>query len=40
MANEAAQLWLTTEMEMIETTEVVRGERSGGDIGGGMDSRE
>ena len=32
MANEVAQLWLTTE---IETTEVVRGGRGGGDIGGG-----
>jgi hypothetical protein len=35
MANEAAQLWLTTEVETTQTTEVVRGGRSGGDIGGG-----
>ena len=35
MANEAAQLWLTTEIETIETTEVVRGGRESGDIGGG-----
>ena len=35
MANEVAQLWLTTEIETIETTEVVRGGRGGGDIGGG-----
>jgi hypothetical protein len=38
MTNEPAQLWLTTEVEMTETTEVVRGERSGSDVGGGFGS--
>ncbi|PZV17108.1 MAG: hypothetical protein DCF22_04320 [Leptolyngbya sp.] len=36
MADEAAQLWLTTEVETIKTTEVVQGGREGGDIGGGF----
>jgi len=36
MADESAQLWLITEVETKETTEVVRGERSGGDTGGGF----
>jgi hypothetical protein len=36
MADETAQLWLITEVETTETTEVVRGERSGNDTGGGF----
>ncbi len=35
MPNEAAQLWIVTEVETTQTTEVVQGERGGGDIGGG-----
>jgi len=38
MAEDAAQLWLVTEVETIETTEVVRGERGGRDTGGGYES--
>ena len=38
MTNEAAQLWLVTEVETTETTEVFRGERSGEDRGGGFGS--
>jgi hypothetical protein len=36
MAEEAAQLWLVTEVEQIETTEVMRGERGGVDRSGGF----
>ncbi|WP_416674629.1 Pepco domain-containing protein [Egbenema bharatensis] len=36
MTDEAAQLWLMTEVETTETTEVVRGERNGSDTGGGF----
>jgi len=36
MANEAAQLWIVTEVETTKTTEVVTGERRGEDIGGGF----
>jgi hypothetical protein len=36
MADEAAQLWLVTEVETTEAVEVRRGERSGTDIGGGF----
>ncbi len=35
MTTETAQLWIVTEMETTETKEVLRGERGGGDIGGG-----
>jgi hypothetical protein len=38
MADEAAQLWLVTEVETTETTEVVRGGRGGRDLGGSFDS--
>jgi hypothetical protein len=36
MTDEAAQLWLVTEVETTETKEVVRGERGGVDRGGGF----
>jgi len=37
MADEAAQLWLVTEVEQTtETVEVRRGERGGDDVGGGF----
>lgn len=36
MAQNAAQLWIVTEVETTETTEVVRGERGGEDRGGGF----
>lgn len=36
MSNEVSQLWIVTEVETTETTEVVRGERSGEDRGGGF----
>jgi hypothetical protein len=36
MPDEAAQLWIVTEVETIETTEVTRGGRSSEDIGGGF----
>ena len=36
MADETAQLWLVTEVETTEAIEVRRGERSGGDVGGGF----
>lgn len=35
MADETAQLWLITEVETTETTEVVRGARGSEDTGGG-----
>ncbi len=38
MANEVAQLWIVTEVETTQTTEVVRGGRGGEDIGGGFSS--
>jgi uncharacterized membrane protein len=37
MAQEVAQLWLITEVEITETTEVVRGERDSKDVGGGFE---
>lgn len=39
MADETAQLWLITEVETTETTEVVRGGRGGEDTGGGFGPR-
>jgi hypothetical protein len=38
MVKETAQLWLITEVETVETTEVVRGERGSEDTGGGFGS--
>lgn len=35
MTDEAAQLWIVTEVETTQTTEVVQGGRESGDIGGG-----
>jgi hypothetical protein len=40
MAEEAAQLWIVTEVETTETKETVRGERGGSDRGGGFSSPE
>jgi hypothetical protein len=36
MAEEAAQLWIVTEVETTETKETVRGERGGSNRGGGF----
>lgn len=36
MTEATGQLWLITEIETTQTTEVVRGERGGGDTGGGF----